>query len=92
MIGGHQSSPCIMFSILGSGSTAFIEGSSIVCKNTSSGSAVFLAAALASSSASVFFALSICLTVNRLKKFSILQTMARYLSRVSSLAMHSLSI
>jgi hypothetical protein len=48
--------------------------------------------ALASSSASMFFALSMCLTVNPLKKFSILQTTARYLSRVSSLAMHSFSI
>jgi hypothetical protein len=51
-----------------------------------------MAAIFASSSASIFFVLSICSTVNPLKKFSILQTGARYLSRVLSLAVHSFSI
>jgi hypothetical protein len=35
MIGAHQSSPSIMFTIMGSGSTVFMEGSSMVTKNTS---------------------------------------------------------
>jgi hypothetical protein len=59
--------------------------------NTSGGSTTFLAAALVSSSASVFFALSTCSTINPLKKFSILRTGANYLSRVLSLAVHSSS-
>jgi hypothetical protein len=45
----------MMFTILGSGSIVFMEGSSMLWKNTSSGNAIFLAAAFASSSASVFF-------------------------------------
>jgi hypothetical protein len=63
MIGAHQSSPCTTFTILGSGSTVFTEGFVMTWKNTSGGSTAFLAAALASSSASVFFALSMCSTV-----------------------------
>jgi hypothetical protein len=55
MIGARQSSPCITFTILGSGSTVFMKGPSMVWKNTSGCNAVFLAAALASSSSSVFF-------------------------------------
>jgi hypothetical protein len=51
----------------GSGSTVFTEGSSITWKNTSGGSTAFLVTALASSSASVFFVLSICLTIYTLK-------------------------
>jgi hypothetical protein len=62
MIGAHQSSPCTTFTILGSGSTVFTEGF-VTWKNTSGGSTAFLAAALASSSASVFFALSMCSTI-----------------------------
>jgi hypothetical protein len=61
-------------------------------KNASGGSTAFLPAALASSSASMFFALSMCWTVNPLKKPSIPRTVARYLSSVLSLAMHSFSI
>jgi hypothetical protein len=61
-------------------------------KNTFGGSSDFLAAALASSSASVFFTLSMCSNVNPLKNVSILQTSSRYLSSVLSLAMHSFSI
>jgi hypothetical protein len=58
MIGTLQSSPCIMFIILGSGLTVLTEGSSITWKNTSGGSTAFLAAAFASLPASVFFVLS----------------------------------
>jgi hypothetical protein len=65
MIGAHESSPCMMFTILGSGSTVFIEGSSITWKNTSGGSTAFLAAALASSSA--FVSLFFYSTINPLK-------------------------
>jgi hypothetical protein len=59
MIGACQSSPCVMFIILGFGSTVFTEESSMVWKNTSGGNVVFLAVALASSSALVFFVLLI---------------------------------
>jgi hypothetical protein len=61
-------------------------------KNTSGGSSDFLAAALDSSSTSVFYALSMCSTVNPLKNVSILRMTSKYLSSVSSLAMHSFSI
>jgi hypothetical protein len=44
MIGAHQSSTYMMFIIMGSGSTAFMKGSSMVWKNTSEGSVVFLVA------------------------------------------------
>jgi hypothetical protein len=63
----HQSSPCMIFTTLDSGSTIFIDGSLITWKNISGGSTAFLAVALASSSASVFFVLSTCSTVNPLK-------------------------
>jgi hypothetical protein len=55
MIGACQSSPYMIFTTLSSGSTVFTEGSLITWKNTFGGSIAFLAAALASSSASVFF-------------------------------------
>jgi hypothetical protein len=55
MICGRQSSPYMMFTILGSDSTVFMEGTSMVQENTSSGNAIFLAAALASSSTFAFF-------------------------------------
>jgi hypothetical protein len=67
MIGARQSSPYMMFTILGSGSTIFTQWSLITYKNTFGGSTAFLVAALASSYASVFFVLSIYLTVNPLK-------------------------
>jgi hypothetical protein len=67
MIGARQSSPWIIFTALGSGSTIFTEESSSVWKNTSGGSVVFLATAFTRSSTSVFFARSMCLTVNHLK-------------------------
>jgi hypothetical protein len=67
MIGARQSSPCMMFTILGPGSTVFTEGSLTTWKNTSGGSTTFLAVALSSSSAYVFFVLSIYSTVNPLK-------------------------
>jgi hypothetical protein len=85
-------SPYIIFIILGSSSTVFMEGSSISWENTSGGRTGFLVVAFTNSSSSMFFVLSICSTVNHLKKFSILWIVARYLSRVSSLAMHSFSI
>jgi hypothetical protein len=66
MIGAHRSSPCILFTIMGSGSTVFAEGSLITWKNTSGGSTAFLAVALASLSAFVLFVLSIYSTVNPL--------------------------
>jgi hypothetical protein len=55
MIGARQSSPCMMFTILGSDSTVLTEGSLMTWKNTSGGSTIFLVAALANSSISVFF-------------------------------------
>jgi hypothetical protein len=55
MIGARQSSIYMMFTILGSGSIVFIEGPSMVWKNTSSCDVNFLVAALASSSASMLF-------------------------------------
>jgi hypothetical protein len=67
MIGACQSSPSIMFTILGSGSTVFTEQSSMLCKSTSDYNVAFLATALANSSTSVLFALSIYSTVNLLK-------------------------
>jgi hypothetical protein len=67
-------------------------GSLITWKNTSSDSTTFLATALANSFASVFFAPSICWTVNPLKNLSVFQMAARYLSNVSSLTMHFFSI
>jgi hypothetical protein len=67
MIGACQSSPCMMFTNLSSDSTIFMERSSMVWKNTSDCNAAFLTTALVSSSASVFFALLIYLTVNPLK-------------------------
>jgi hypothetical protein len=92
MIGALQSSPCIIFIILGSSLTVFMKGSSITWRNTSGGSTAFLAVAFVSSSASMFFVLYIYRIMNPLKKFSILRIAARYLSRVSSLAMHCFSI
>jgi hypothetical protein len=53
--------------ILGSYSTVFTEVSSMVWKNMFGGSTIFLAATLASSSAFVYFVLSMYLTVNPLK-------------------------
>jgi hypothetical protein len=55
MIGARQSSPSIMFTILGSGSTVFMEGFLMVWKNTSGCNADMLVTALDNSSASVFF-------------------------------------
>jgi hypothetical protein len=57
----------MMFTILGSDSTVFMEGTSMVQKNTSSGNDIFLVAALASSSTFVFFFLLTYLAVNPLK-------------------------
>jgi hypothetical protein len=82
MIGAHQSSPYIIFTILGFGSTVFTEGSSMTWKNTSGGITAFLAAASTNLSASLFFVLSMYWTVNPLKNLSILRTGARCLSKV----------
>jgi hypothetical protein len=69
MIGVVQSVSCMIFIILGYGSTVFMEGSSITWKNTSSGSTAFMVPSFASSSTSVFFDLSICWSMNPLKFF-----------------------
>jgi hypothetical protein len=58
MIEARQSSPCMIFTILASSSTVFMEESSMTWKNTYGGITAFLAAALANSSASSFFVLS----------------------------------
>jgi hypothetical protein len=92
MIGARQSSPCMIFTILGSGLTIFMEGSLMSWKNTSGGNTAFLAVALANSSACSFFVLSMYWTMNPLKNLSILRTAARYHSRVSSLVTHCFSI
>jgi hypothetical protein len=67
MIGARESSPYIMFTILGFSSTIFTDRSLMIWKNTSGGNTIFLAVALASSSASVFFVLSTYSTVNLFK-------------------------
>jgi ascorbate-specific PTS system EIIC-type component UlaA len=55
MIGAHQSSPCMIFTIIGFISAIFTEGYSMVWKNTSGGNIVFLTTALPNSSTSMVF-------------------------------------
>jgi hypothetical protein len=66
MIGAHESSPWMTFTVLGSDSTIFTEESSSVWKNTFVGSVIFLATTFTSSSALLFFALLMCSTKNPL--------------------------
>jgi hypothetical protein len=66
MIGAHESSPWMTFTVLGSDSTIFTEESSSVWKNTFVGSVIFLATTFTSSLALLFFALLMCSTKNPL--------------------------
>jgi hypothetical protein len=69
-----------------------MDVSDITCRTTSAGRGVLRAATFANSLALEFLFLLMCSMVKPLKKFSILLTKARYLSRVGYLAIHSFSI
>jgi hypothetical protein len=66
---------------LGSGSIVFIDAFDMIYENMFAGKGVLRAAAFTSSLALAFLFLSIYSTVKPLKKFSILLTRTRYLSR-----------
>jgi hypothetical protein len=58
-LGARQSLPCIMLMTHGSGSIVFIDAFDMICRKMLAGKGVLLAAAFASSSASIFLFLSI---------------------------------
>jgi hypothetical protein len=90
-MGAHQSSSSMILISLGSGSTVFMEASSMTWKNTSIGIGLLRAAAFARSSTCVF----VSFNVLHGETFEVIfqpPDMAKYFSSVASLAIRSFSI